>query len=141
MGQSYNRRMPTTFYTVSKSKKELASEDGFAMFAPLWTDANFQKGHVRYHIYDRTNTRLGEGEKYLQKHVLQLAKEDAHNYGGSSALDPSWVMVVTWEGSMPRMSYHSYYYWYYEQVSLDEFTIITITSNLLNFFLMLKFHN
>ena len=133
MGQSYNRRMPTTFYTVSKSKKELASEDGFAMFAPLWTDANFQKGHVRYHIYDRTNYRLSEGEKNQQKHVLQLAKEDAHNYGGSSALDPSWVMVVTWEGSKPRMSYHSYYYWYYEQVSLDNINIITITSNLLNF--------
>ena len=75
------------------------------MFAPLWTDANFQEGQVTYHIYDRTNTGLSAMEKFRVKHILKLAKEDTVNYGGSSAIDPSWVMVVTWVDSTPRMSY------------------------------------
>ena len=113
MGQSYNRRMPADFFTVSNSKKWSAR--GFAMFAPLWADANFQEGQVTYHIYDRTNTDLSAMEKYRVKHALQLAKEDTVSYGGSSAIDPSWVMVITWFDSTPRMYYNANN----EQASLD----------------------
>ena len=84
------------------------------MFAPLWTDANFHAGDVSYHIYDRTSTGLDETEKHRLKHALLLAKEDAFNYGGSSAIDPSWVMVITWQESTPRMYYDAYF----EQVCL-----------------------
>ena len=103
MGQPYNRRMPTGFATVGHSKRRL--KRGFAMFAPLWTDANFQKGDVTYHIYDRTSTDLNANEKFRVKHILRLAKEDTVNYGGSSAISPSWVMVITWVDSTPRMFY------------------------------------
>ena len=112
MGQSYNRRMPANFFTLSNSKKSSAH---FAMFAPLWADANFQEGQVTYHIYDRTNTDLSVMEKYRVKHALQLAKEDTVSYGGSSAIDPSWVMVITWFNSTPRMYYDANN----EQASLD----------------------
>ena len=84
------------------------------MFAPLWTDANFHAGQVTYHIYDRTDTKVTETEKYRVKHALQLAREDTVNYGGSSSISPSWVMVITWVDSTPRM----YYSDYFEQVSL-----------------------
>ena len=75
------------------------------MFAPLWTDADFQAGEVTYHIYDRTSSDLKGMEKFRVKHILKLAKEDTVNYGGSSAIDPSWVMVITWVNSTPRMFY------------------------------------
>ena len=114
MGQSYNRRMPADFSTVSNSKKWSGYYRGFAMFAPLWTDANFHAGQVTYHIYDRTDTKVTETEKYRVKHTLQLAREDTVNYGGSSSISPSWVMVITWVDSTPRM----YYSDYFEQVSL-----------------------
>ena len=103
MGQPYNRRMPTDFATVGHSKRR--SKSGFAMFAPLWTDADFQEGEVTYHIYDRTSSDLKGMEKFRVKHILRLAKEDTVNYGGSSAIDPSWVMVITWVDSTPRMFY------------------------------------
>ena len=115
MGQSYNRRMPTDFFTVSSSKKRSAYDNGFAMFAPLWTDANFQAGQVTYHIYDRTKSGLSITEKYRLKHALQLAKRDTVDYGGSSAIDPSWVMVISWIDSTPRMYYNEFY----EQVCLE----------------------
>ncbi|KAK2167442.1 hypothetical protein NP493_1275g00055 [Ridgeia piscesae] len=109
LGQSYNRRMPADFMTVSYNKKWSAYYRGFALFAPLWTDANFQRGRVTYHIYDRTDTKVSETEKYRVKHALQLAKEDTVEYGGSSSIDPSWVMVISWVDLTPRMYYSSYY--------------------------------
>ena len=113
LGQSYNRRIPADFVTVSHSKKWSSYYRGFALFAPLWTDANFQRGRVTYHIYDRTDTKVSETEKYRVKHALQLAKEDTENYGGSSSINPSWVMVISWVDNTPRM----YYSDFYEQVS------------------------
>ncbi|KAI0230808.1 hypothetical protein LSAT2_018833 [Lamellibrachia satsuma] len=109
MGQSYNRRMPADFSTVSNSKKWSGYYRGFAMFAPLWTDAKFHAGQVTYHIYDRTDTKVTETEKYRVKHALQLAREDTVNYGGSSSISPSWVMVITWVDSTPRMYYSDYF--------------------------------
>ncbi|KAK2167507.1 hypothetical protein NP493_1273g01022 [Ridgeia piscesae] len=109
LGQSYNRRMPADFVTVSYSKKWSAYYRGFALFAPLWTDANFQRGRVTYHIYDRTDTKVSETEKYRVKHALQLAKEDTENYGGSSSINPSWVMVISWVDNTPRMYYSDFY--------------------------------
>ena len=114
MGQSYNRRMPADFLTVSNSKKWSGYYRGFAMFAPLWADTNFLDGQVTYHIYDRTDTKVTGTEKYRVKHALQLAREDTVNYGGSSSINPSWVMVISWVDNTPRM----YYSEYFEQVSL-----------------------
>ena len=105
MGQPYNRRMPADFTTVAKNKKRSSARSGFAMFAPLWADANFKNGRVTYRVYDRTDSRLSVTERLQTKHVLQLAKEDTALYGGSSAIDPSWVMVVTWVDVTPRMFY------------------------------------
>ena len=105
MGQPYNRRMPADFTTVASNKKRSSARNGFAMFAPLWADANFKAGRVTYRVYDRTDSRLSATEKLRMKHILQLAKEDTALYGGSSAIDPSWVMVVTWEDATPRMFY------------------------------------
>ena len=107
MGQSYDRRMPTDFTTVANSKK--MATGGFAMFAPLWADANFQEGHVTYHIYDHTKTDLSLEEKIRMKHILQLAKEDTVEYGGSSSINPSWVMVISWVDHTPRMYYNELY--------------------------------
>jgi len=131
MGQSYNRRMPADFFVVSSSKKWSAYDRGFAMFAPLWTDADFQTGSVSYHIYDRTSPGLSETENHRTKHALLLAREDAVNYGGSAAIDPSWVMVVTWQGSMPRM----YYDPYFDQVGIVTWCVTpTVSLSLTRFY-------
>ena len=122
LGQSYNRRMPADFATVAWSKKWSSYYRGFALFAPMWTDANFQNGEVTYHIYDRTDTKVSETEKYRVKHALHLAKEDTVEYGGSSSINPSWVMVISWVDNTPRMYYSSYY----EQVSVCIFNKILV---------------
>ena len=98
--------MPIKFKDMlSASKKKVVGKSGFAVIAPMWTDADATKGDVFYHVYDRATERLSD-DKVNTSYVMTLAAEDVMTYGGLSDVHPSWVMVVTWVDQLPRASYN-----------------------------------
>ena len=95
--------MFTEMFSAAKTKT--VEKDGFAMFAPIWTDSNAKEGHVFYHSYDRAIAGLSDDDKARTMHAMTLATEDVRNVGGPSNFRPTWVIVITWENVLPRMSY------------------------------------
>ena len=75
------------------------------MFAPIWSDVNANEGNVFYHVYDQATTGLSNDDRARTKHVMAKARLDVKRYGGRELFNPTWVMVVTWENMLPRMSY------------------------------------
>ncbi|KAI0221528.1 Mucin-like protein [Lamellibrachia satsuma] len=110
MGSSYKGRTPTRFEDMfSASKKEAVAKSGFAMFAPMWTDADARQGHVFYHVYNRATEGVSADNKARTRHAMTMAAEDVRQFGGLSDVDPSWVMVITWADMLPRASFNPHY--------------------------------
>ena len=110
MGASYNSRIPTKFEDMlSASKKVAVKKSGFAMFTPMWTDADASEGDVFYHVYNRATEGVSDDKKARARHVMTMAAEDVRQFGGLSDVDPSWVMVITWADMIPRGSYNQQY--------------------------------
>ena len=110
MGTSYESRTPTKFEDMlSASKKEAVAKSGFAMFAPMWTDADARHGDVFYHVYNRATKDVSDNNKARARHAMTMAAEDVRQFGGLSDVDPSWVMVITWVDMLPRASYNPPY--------------------------------
>ena len=110
MGASYESRTSTKFEDMlSASKKEAVAKSGFAMFAPMWTDADALKGDVYYHVYNRATKDVSDDNKARARHATTMAAEDVKKFGGLSDVDPSLVMVITWANILPRVSYNPTY--------------------------------
>ena len=94
---------------LSASKKEAVAKLGFAMFGPMWTDADARQGDVFYHVYNRATEGVSDDNKARARHAVTMAAEDVRHFGGLSDVDPSWVMVITWANMLPRASYNPHY--------------------------------
>lgn len=106
LGSNYRSRTPNLFTNMfNPSKEAVLDRTGFAMFAPMWSDVNAREGNVFYHVYDQATTGLSDDERARTKHVMAKARVDVKRYGGRELFNPTWVMVVTWENILPRMSY------------------------------------
>ena len=90
---------------LSASKRRTVAKSGFAMFAPMWTDADARHGDVFYHMYDGATVGLSDDNKARARHARTMAAEDVRQFGGISDVDPSWVMVITWTNMLPRSFY------------------------------------
>lgn len=59
--------------------------------------------------YEKTDT-TSSGQAYDRiRHVLALSNSDVATYGGLNNFDATFVLVVTWDGIVPRKSYDAYY--------------------------------
>ena len=94
---------------LSASKKVAVKKSGFAMFTPMWTDADASKGDVFYHVYNRATEGVSDDNKARARHAMTMAAEDVRQFGGLSDVDPSWVKVITWADMIPRASYKQQY--------------------------------
>ena len=63
-------------------------------------------GSVYYQIYKK-NDRYSLDTRALSRldHILTRVRNDVTGKGGISTFDPTWVLVVTWEGVLPRVNY------------------------------------
>ena len=73
----------------------------------MWTDANAKEGHVFYQTYTQATAGLSDGAKARTKRVMAKAAKDVKSLDGPSDVKPSWVLVVTWENLLPRVSYEA----------------------------------
>ena len=106
LGASYISRTPNMFVDMfSPTKKADIYKSGFAMFAPMWTDCNAKEGNVFYHVYDGSTVGLSDTAKARAQYTWTKAKADVKKFAGLAEFTPTWVMVVTWENTLPRISY------------------------------------
>ena len=106
----YDGRWPRRFDMMLSpyKRQQVKKHTGFGMLAPLWGDNDARYGQVYYHIYDTTTDHGTELMRQRTNELLKLAKKDAIEYGGMSEVDPTWVLVVTWDEMLPRVWYNAH---------------------------------
>ena len=108
LGATYQSRTPNLFEDMfSASKSTVVESTGFVMLAPMWTDANAKEGHVFYQAYTQATAGLSDDAKARTERVMAKAIVDVKSLGGPSDFRPTWVLVVTWENLLPRVSYEA----------------------------------
>ena len=124
MGTLYGGRNPAYFDDLfNKRKARTAQRKGFALFAPLWADSDLRRqGSVFIHRYEKTDTQSSRLAYDRIRHVLALATYDVATYGGLNDFEATFVLVVTWNGMVPRRSY---------EPEFDQVSVIMLQADLL----------